>query len=62
MIKVTKEQLKPALHMAAGALLLVVGAFIFWAIANADVLAKAMRYPEAVRAMQVEVLISPKAE
>lgn len=62
MLKINHEYIRTASHMAIGATLLIVGAFIFWSIVNADVLMKAMRYPEAVRAMQVEVLISPKAE
>lgn len=62
MLKINHDHVRTALHMAVGAITLLVGAFVFWSIVNADVLMKAMRYPEAVRAMQVEVLISPKAQ
>jgi hypothetical protein len=44
-------------QMTTGAILLAVISFIAWAVMNSDVLWKAMRYPEAVRQMQIEVII-----
>lgn len=43
--------------MVLGATLLIVLGFTVWSTINADVLWKAMRYPEAVRQMEVEVQI-----
>lgn len=44
-------------HMVAGMLLLLAVLAIFWTVANFDVVVKAVRYPEAVRAMKVNVEI-----
>lgn len=44
-------------QMITGAILLAVISFIAWSVMNSDVLWKAMRYPEAVRQMQIEVII-----
>lgn len=49
--------------MLTGAVTFAVCSFVFWSVVNFDVLVKAVRYPEAVRAMQIEVeLISPLAK
>jgi len=47
----------PIGHMIVGATLLIILGFATWATINADVLWKAMRYPEAVRQMQVEIVV-----
>lgn len=57
------EKLQSIRLMVSGALLFAVCAFVFWSVINFDVLVKAIRYPEAVRELQVEVtLISPLVE
>lgn len=53
-----KQYLKTALHMFIGALLLTICAIIIWAITNFDVLYKAYRFPEVIRAMNIEVQVS----
>lgn len=52
-----KKSLQTVGTMVMGAALLTILAASIWATVNADVLFKAIRYPEAVREMQVEVLI-----
>lgn len=52
-----KKALQPVLYMLMGATLLAILGFSMWATINADVLWKAMRYPEAVRQMEVEILV-----
>lgn len=52
-----KKALQPLPYMVLGATLLAIIGFTAWATINADVLWKAMRYPEAVRQMEVEVLV-----
>jgi len=52
-----KKSLQTVANMAAGAILLTILGATVWATINFDVLAKAVRYPEAVRQMEVEVLI-----
>lgn len=53
----TAAVLKTVWQMITGAILLAVISFIAWSVMNSDVLWKAMRYPEAVRQMQIEVII-----
>lgn len=48
---------QPLSYMILGAVLVAVIGFAAWGTINADVLWKAMRYPEAVRQMEVEVLV-----
>ena len=55
-----KNAVKTAGNMIAGALILTILGASIWATINFDVLAKAVRYPEAVRQMEVEVLIIKK--
>lgn len=52
-----KKSLQTVVTMLMGATLLTILAATIWATINFDVLAKAVRYPEAVRQMEVEVLI-----
>ena len=47
-----------ALSMAAGAATLFVCAVIIWALTNLDILTKAYKYPEVIRAMKIEVQVS----
>lgn len=42
----------------SGAIGLIVLAFLSWTIFNFDVLAKAIKYPEAVREMKIEVRVA----
>lgn len=44
-------------HMVAGVLAFLAIIVIFWAAVNLDVLVKVIRYPEAVRAMKINVEI-----
>lgn len=53
----SKEALKPLPYVALGATITIIVGFTVWATINFDVLWKAMRFPEAVRQMQVEVQI-----
>lgn len=53
-----KEIATTLLHMTAGAALLGTCAIIIWSITNFDVLMKAYKYPEVIRAMQVTVTVS----
>jgi len=53
----TMPDMKPIGQMLLGATLLVIIGFTAWATINFDVLWKAMRYPEAVRQMQVEIVV-----
>lgn len=55
--KAPRLNLQPVALMLFGAALLLVVGFTAWATINADVLWKAMRYPEAVRQMEVEVIV-----
>lgn len=48
---------KEAWKLTTMAIIVVTIAFIAWSVMNADVLWKAIRYPEAVRQMQIEVVI-----
>lgn len=50
-------KIKTAIHMVVGALLLTGCAIIFWAVANFDILVKAYRYPEAIRALEITVQV-----
>ena len=52
-----KKSLQTVGTMLMGATLLTILAATIWTTINFDVLAKAVRYPEAVRQMEVEVLI-----
>lgn len=56
-----KSKLKTAQTMAVGALLLIVCAILFWAITNFDILVKAYKYPEAIRALEISVQIEKPA-
>lgn len=57
------SKMKTAQHMAVGALLLIVCAILFWAIANFDILVKAYKYPEAIRALEISVqVVKPTAK
>lgn len=51
------KMLQPVGHMVLGATLLTIIGFTAWMTINADVMWKAIRYPEAVRQMEVEVNI-----
>lgn len=52
-----KKAMQPVLYMLTGAAIMTIIGFTAWATINADVLWKAMRYPEAVRQMEVEILV-----
>jgi len=52
-----KKALQPVGYMVLGATILAILGFTVWSTINADVLWKAMRYPEAVRQMEVEILV-----
>lgn len=53
-----KSTAKTAGLMLTGAVTVLVGAFIMWSIMNFDVLTKAIKYPEAVRQMKIEVRVA----
>jgi len=53
-----KQIITTALQMTSGALLLAVCAIIVWSITNFDVLMKAYKYPEVIRAMQITVTVT----
>lgn len=55
--KAPRLNIQPIAQMLLGAALLIILGFTVWATINADVLWKAMRYPEAVRQMEVEVVV-----
>lgn len=61
----TKEKLQNTLEivrfMATGALALILGIAIYWSIANADVVVKAIKYPEAIRQMKIQVTVAQTA-
>lgn len=63
-----KKALTVAKYMLQGALGLIAIIAIVWSINNMDVIAKAVKYPEAVREMEITVqvtktqLISPIAK
>lgn len=58
----TKNNLKPILQAIFGAIILLNTALIIWIVANFDVFSKAVRYPEAIRELQIEIkIISPTA-
>lgn len=62
-MKLPEQKLQTAKTMFSGALLLAACIVTFWIVANFDVVVKTVRYPEAVRELQVEVtLVSPLAE
>ena len=48
--------------MAKGILYFIVIAFAIWSALNFDVLVKAIRYPEAVRELKIEVRVSQLAK
>lgn len=52
-----KMILRPVGYMIMGATVLTVVGFTAWMTINADVMWKAVRYPEAVRQMEVEILV-----
>jgi len=52
-----KVVLQPVGYMIMGATILTVIGFVAWMTINADVMWKAVRYPEAVRQMEVEILV-----
>lgn len=52
-----KTKLQTAYHMVLGAIVLTLAALIFWIFANFDVFVKAMRYPEAVRQLNIEIQV-----
>lgn len=60
-INIDQEAVKKTLqtlgNMVLGATVLIILGATIWATINIDVLWKAIRYPEAVRQMEVEVLI-----
>ena len=56
-----KINLLPIKYVAIGAGATIALTFIVWATINLDVLWKAIRFPEAVRQMEVEVLIKKDA-
>lgn len=47
--------------MAIGAITIILAISIFWSIANIDVLVKAVKYPEVIRQMKVQVTVAPTA-
>ncbi len=53
----SNTKVQTAKHMVAGVLAFLAIVAIFWSAANLDVLVKAVRYPEAVRAMKINVSI-----
>lgn len=53
----SKKALQPAPYILLGIAMTIIVGFTVWATINFDVLWKAMRFPEAVRQMQVEVQI-----
>lgn len=55
-----RERLHTAKTMFAGALTFAIGVAIIWSFMNADVLYKAIRYPEAVRELDIKVEMSQK--
>lgn len=58
----SKEEIKSTARtaglMIAGAIIVMIGAFITWSIINFDVLTKAVKYPEAVRQMKIEIRVA----
>lgn len=55
-----RERIRTARTMLAGAITFAIGMAVIWSIANADVLYKTIRYPEAVREIEITVEISQK--
>jgi len=53
----SKKALQPMPYILLGATITIIVGFTVWATINFDVLWKAMRFPEAVRQMQIEVQI-----
>lgn len=52
-----KNKTKTLGVMLTGAGILVIGAIVVWSIMNFDILVKAYRYPEAIRALQITVQV-----
>ena len=57
-----RKHLETAKLMAQGAIVLILAAIIFWSTANFDVLLKAVKYPEAIRQMKIEVKVAQTAQ
>lgn len=53
----TGNKMKTIGTMLIGALLLALSVIIIWAFSNSDVLVKAYRYPDAIRAMDISVMV-----
>jgi hypothetical protein len=56
-----QKTLETAKLMATGAVILILAAIVFWSAANFDVLIKAVKYPEAIRQMKIEVRVAQTA-
>lgn len=52
------NKLQVAMTALGGAIGLVVIAFLIWTSLNFDVLVKAIKYPEAVRELKIEVRVA----
>ena len=52
-----KSKLQTAYHMVLGAFTLIIASLIFWIFVNMDVFIKSMRYPEAVRQLNIEIQV-----
>ena len=48
-------KVQTAKHMVAGILVFLAIIAIFWSTANFDLIVKVVRYPEAVRAMKINI-------
>lgn len=55
-----KQTIKTISIMAQGVIYFLVALFIIWSALNLDVLTKAIRYPEAVRQLKINVMVRPK--
>lgn len=58
--EIMRERFQTAKTMFAGAMTFAIGIVIIWSFMNADVLYKAIRYPEAVRELDIKVEMSQK--
>lgn len=52
------NKLQVAMTAMAGAMGLIIVAFLIWTSLNFDVLVKAIKYPEAVRELKIEVRVA----